>query len=66
MTKLKRHYNIYGAEESKYGIALCGIFPEKENLTSITGYVTCKNCIRLIQSKNYSVSQFVKKGSQNG
>ena len=60
MRARKKHYNIYGADEKQYGVSLCGMMPKKENLTSIAGCVTCKHCLRLIKSKQYSISQFVK------
>lgn len=60
MKTRKRHYNIYGSDEKQYGVSLCGMMPQRENLTSITGYVTCKRCLKLMQSKKYSITQFVK------
>lgn len=38
--------------------SICGRF--SENYTRIVGCVTCKQCKTLIQSKHYSLAQFVK------
>jgi len=43
------HYNIYGAEEENYGKTFCG--KNSDNLTSVLGFVTCKECIKSMHEK---------------
>jgi len=60
-TKRSIHYSISPNEP---GVALCGRWAKLR--TRDKGEVTCADCLKLLQSPDYSDSQFVGKDKPEG